>query len=123
MSRPVPAAVAALAPVTVLALVAALVLAPLGAAEAFMAGNPKAGRLLVVENCTACHAVPDAAAEPAAAEPGPDFAAIAADDRTYTLKSMRKALETPHWKTEKPVLTSKDADNVIAFVLSIRNAR
>ena len=91
-----------------------------GAAQAFMAGNPTAGRELVVRECMACHTVPEEAAVADGEAPG--FEVIAADDNAYTLRSMRGALEESHWPGRPRSLESKQADNVIAFVLSLRNA-
>jgi len=90
-----------------------------GAAQAFMAGNPKAGRSLAVDHCAACHTVPDEAMSPAEAD-APGFNAIAVDDNTYTLNTMRSALKSPHWPDGSVTLSSKDADNVIAFIISLR---
>jgi mono/diheme cytochrome c family protein len=102
-----------------LTLALALTLLIGGTAQAFMAGNPKAGRSLAVDHCAACHTVPDEAVEPTG-EDAPGFDAIAIDDNTYTLNTMRDALESPHWPDGKVTLTSKDADNVIAFIVSLR---
>lgn len=92
-----------------------------GSAHAFMAGNPTAGRELVVSKCMACHAVPEEAKE-TVAKKAPGFDEIAADDNAYTLKTMRGALEMGHGPGRPRMLESKQADNVIAFVLSLRNA-
>lgn len=86
-----------------------------GAANAFMAGNPKAGETLAEAHCLACHAPPQAAAADM-----PDFAAIAADPDTYPLEVLRMTLAEPHWPADTPALTSKDADNLIAYILSLR---
>ena len=90
------------------------------AAHAFMAGDPIAGRELVVRQCMACHTMPDEAASAEGDAPG--FAAIAADDNIYTLRWMRGTLEESHWPGRPRSPESKLADNVIAFVLSLRNA-
>jgi mono/diheme cytochrome c family protein len=90
-------------------------------AQAFMSGNPTAGRELIVKKCMSCHTVPEEAN--AVTEDGaPGFDAIAADDNAYTLRSMRVALEGGHWPGRPEMLESKQADNVMAFVLSLRNA-
>ena len=85
------------------------------AAHAFMAGNPKAGETLAAAHCLPCHAPAQAAAADM-----PDFAAIAADPGTYSLERLRKSLAEPHWPADTPELTSKDADNLIAYILSLR---
>ena len=103
----------------ILTLAAAIALCVAGAAQAFMAGNPKAGRSLAVDHCVACHAVPDEASAPTEAD-APGFGVIATDDTTYTLNTMRSALKSPHWPDGDVTLTSKDADNVIAFIVSLR---
>ena len=84
-----------------------------------MAGNPTAGRSLAVDHCVACHTVPEEAAAPADAE-APGFETIATNDATYTLNTMRNALKAPHWPDGDVTLSSKDADNVIAFIVSLR---
>ncbi len=103
----------------ILILVAVLGLCVGGAAHAFMAGNPKAGRSLAVDHCAACHAVPEEAAAATEAD-APGFETIALDDANYTLKTMRRAMKTPHWPDGDVMLSSKDADNVIAFIVSLR---
>lgn len=102
----------------ILTLALALGLCLTATAHAFMAGNPVAGRSLAVDHCVACHAVPDEAAVPEVEAPG--FEIIATDDATYTLNTMRKALKSPHWPDDSVTLSSKDADNVIAFIVSLR---
>jgi mono/diheme cytochrome c family protein len=90
-------------------------LAAASAAQAFMAGNPKAGETFAAAHCLACHAPAQAAAADM-----PDFTAIAADPDTYPLEALRKSLKAPHWPADVPDLTSKDADNLIAYILSLR---
>jgi len=90
-----------------------------GAAQAFMAGDPKAGRSLAVDHCVACHTIPDEAVDPTEAD-APGFGTIAADDATYTLNTMRSALNLPHWPNGTVTLSSDDADNVLAFIISLR---
>ena len=92
-----------------------------GAAHAFMAGNPAAGRALVATHCLGCHTAPGETAAPADDPAAPGFSDIAVADRTYTLERMRKALEQPHWTDDSVRLTSNNADDVIAFILSLRN--
>ena len=106
-----------MARILILALVFGLCIG--GAAHAFMAGNPKAGRSLAVDHCAACHTVPDEVLQPTEAE-APGFDAIATDDATYTLNTMRNSLKSAHWPDGNVTLTSKDADNVIAFIVSLR---
>ena len=103
----------------ILILIAALSLCLGGVAQAFMAGNPKAGRSLAVDHCAACHVVPEEAGSQAA-NGAPAFDAIAADDQTYTLNTMRSAMQSQHWPDGSVVLSSDDADNVIAFIVSLR---
>lgn len=102
-------------PITVLALSLCLG----AAAHAFMAGDPKAGQSLAVDHCVACHTLPDAPA--ASTDSGaPGFVTIAGDDTLYTLNTMRAAMKAQHWPDASVTLSSKDADNVIAFIVSLR---
>jgi mono/diheme cytochrome c family protein len=84
-----------------------------GAAYAFMSGDPVAGSKFAKKNCAGCHAI--------AEEGAPEFVAIAKDEDTYTLRRIRDAIETPHWPSKRLMLTSKQADNVVAYLMSIRN--
>ncbi len=84
-----------------------------GAAYAFMSGDPVAGSAIAKNTCATCHAN--------AEDGAPEFGTIAADEDTYTLRRIRDAIETPHWPNKRKALTSKQADNVIAYLMSIRN--
>lgn len=84
-----------------------------GAAQAFMAGDPVAGSEFAEKNCAGCHAK--------AEEGAPEFLTIAKDEDTYTLRRIRDAIETPHWTSRRLMLTSKQSDNVVAYLMSIRN--
>ena len=83
-------------------------------AQAFMSGDSIAGKVLSEVRCAACH-------EGLVAEGTPSFQAIADNETAYTLGRIREGVETPHWPDEALFLTSKDSDNLVAYLLSIRN--
>jgi mono/diheme cytochrome c family protein len=78
-----------------------------------MSGDPVAGSAIAKDNCAKCHAT--------AEDGAPLLSTIAADEDTYPLRRIRDAIETPHWPSKRLMLTSKQADNVVAYLMSIRN--
>lgn len=97
------------------AVLTAILLCGLAAsAQAFMSGDSIAGKVLSDARCAACH-------EGAGAAGTPSFLVIADDQATYTLGRIREGVETPHWPDRRLVMTGKDSDNLVAYLLSIRN--
>jgi mono/diheme cytochrome c family protein len=91
-------------------------------ASAFMAGNARAGGSVAAERCAACHPLPDDRGGTASpASDVPDFAAIAADEDTYTVRRIKDSIAGPHASGTVLRLSSNDLNNLIAFILSLRN--
>ena len=95
-------------------LTVSLLLAMAASAQAFMSGDSIAGKVLSDARCAACH-------ESAGTADTPTFLAIADDQTRYTLGRIREGVERPHWPDRTLVLSSKDSDNLVAYLLSIRN--
>ena len=73
-----------------------------------------AGKGLGAAGAAACH-------ESAGTADTPTCLAIADDQTGYTLGRIREGVERPHWPDRTLVLSSKDSDNLVAYLLSIRN--
>jgi mono/diheme cytochrome c family protein len=88
------------------------------AAGAQQLGNAADGRRLAQEWCGACHMVgPDQ--RRGAADLAPPFAEIAADPRTTDFR-LRAFLRTPHLRMPNFMLTPVETDDLIAYILSLR---
>jgi mono/diheme cytochrome c family protein len=85
-------------------------------------GNSEAGRAYVGEVCSPCHAVTAEQASRRRIVIAPDFQAIA-NTPGMTATALRAFLQTPHPKMPNLILTPEQSDNVIAFLLSLRDGR
>lgn len=86
-------------------------------AQAPTPGDPRAGRDYALRNCTSCHMVSLRQSPPVHTAPG--FQAIA-DMRSTTQMSLHAFLSTPHPRMPNFIVPPKDADDVIAYILSLR---
>jgi cytochrome c2 len=89
----------------------------LARAQAPTPGDPQAGRNYALQNCTRCHMVWPRQSPPV--QIGPSFQAVA-DMRSTTEISLHVFLSTPHPKMPNLIVPPKDADDVIAYILSLR---
>ena len=90
-------------------------------ASAFAAGDPNAARGIVAEYCVACHEVPGYAPRNGRASlNAPSFQAIADQPAIYRPERLRSFLRQPHFPMTKFTLSPSDADNIIAFIESLR---
>lgn len=99
-----------------------LVLAALLAlpAMAQTVGDPVAGGRLARSWCANCHIVgPGQAATPATGDAAPTFASVVARPETTAL-SLRVFLQTPHQRMPDFALSRAEADDLIAYILSLR---
>ena len=82
-------------------------------------GDLAAGKALAVQTCAACHLVGTAQKEPDRSKHAPAFATVANMPST-TGRSLYVFLHTPHPSMPNLVLSGKEADDVIAYILSLR---
>jgi hypothetical protein len=83
-------------------------------------GNPEAGRLYVRQVCPPCHAVTAEQTARRRIVIAPDFHAIA-NSPGMTATAFRAFLQTPHPKMPNLILTPEQSDDVIAFLLTLRD--
>ncbi|WP_157967087.1 c-type cytochrome [Elioraea thermophila] len=95
-----------------------LALAPGLAAAQTLPGDPFVGRQLAERWCASCHLVSPRPVGPAGdgAEP---FQSIA-DRASTTALSLRVFLQTPHGQMPDLQITHREADDLIAYILSLR---
>ena len=86
-------------------------------AQSLTPGDPQAGRAYALQNCARCHMVSPRQSAPA--QVAPSFRAIA-EMRSTTEMSLHVFLSTPHPKMPNLIVPPKDADDVIAYILSLR---
>lgn len=85
------------------------------------AGDPEAVAGLIAERCTSCHEVPGYRARWTRADlNAPSFAAIAKNPQVYSPDRLRAFLRKPHWPMTQFVLSSRDIENVLAFIDRLR---
>jgi mono/diheme cytochrome c family protein len=101
--------------------------APVQAAEAQApsaspgGGNPAAGRAFALQTCTPCHVVVSDQLSPRRFATGPDFKEIANTPGQTAMALTVWLTATPHPTMPNLVLTSDEAQNVIAYILSLRD--
>ena len=104
------------------------ILASVFAASAYPAnaqdapGNSEAGRQYVRQVCSPCHAVTAEQTAQRRIVIAPGFQGIA-NTPGMTRTALRAFLQTPHPKMPNLILTPEQSDDVIAFLLSLRDGR
>ena len=93
------------------------VIVPIANAQPQTPGNPQAGRAYALKNCGSCHMVSARQSPPSGK--APSFQAIA-DLPSTTAISLHAFLSTPHAKMPNFIVRPSDADDVIAYILSLR---
>ena len=97
--------------------VGALLVSPATADEI---GNPQRGLEYAQANCAECHSVlPEDYVSPVLE--APSFQAVA-ETKGVTRLALTAFLQTPHADMPNLVVTGEDADNVIAYILSLKGA-
>ncbi len=96
----------------------ALALAPAHAAAQGMPGDPEAGRRLAESECAVCHRVAERQATPLMTE-APSFAAIANTPGVSPM-ALNVLLQSPHPTMPNLILEAAEAEDVIAYVWSLR---
>ena len=94
------------------------VLAPMWA-EAQEPGNARAGRIIAQSQCTQCHTLGPGASPHLEA---PSFFALA-HTPGMTGRALAVALQTSHETMPNFVLERRDRDNIIAFIMSLRQEK
>jgi mono/diheme cytochrome c family protein len=92
-------------------------LVPVAAAQ--QVGDPAAGRRLAETWCSTCHVIEPGASGPAS-DAVPTFPSIARMPSATEL-SLRAFLQTPHARMPDIQLSREQTDDVIAYILSLRD--
>ena len=93
----------------------------MASAGAATLGDPKAGRAYAQEQCASCHSiVPDGNTSPV--DKATPFQAIA-DTGGMTRTALVVFFRTPHRTMPNLIIRGDDADNIIAYILSLRTAK
>lgn len=100
--------------------VIAALLAIAAPAAAQMPGDPAAGRALALRTCSTCHAAVAGQTRPAM-DAAPAFAAIARNPAA-TADGLRAFLQTPHPVMPDFTLSRREIDDVISYILSLRQS-
>ncbi len=100
-------------------LVAVLLLAaPAAAMAQDLPGDPVSGRTFAMRHCAGCHAAAAEQHRPAT-DAAPAFLTLARDPAITEL-SLRAFLQTPHSRMPSIMLTRREMDDVISYILSLR---
>ena len=89
------------------------------AAQEDLPGDPAAGLAFAEEACATCHQVAGSPAMPPAEGAPPPFELIA-DDLAVTEMALRVFFQTPHANMPDLALTPEQMNDVIAYILSLR---
>lgn len=84
-------------------------------------GDPAAGKLVARSVCARCHDVRDDISQPPPRLAGapPAFATVA-QDSAITSERLTKFLRLPHGEMNNILLTTRDTNDVISYVISLR---
>jgi mono/diheme cytochrome c family protein len=99
---------------------AVLMLAPGVSLAQNLPGDAAAGRALAIQTCAGCHAVAQDQRRPAL-DGVPAFLTLARDPAITEL-SLRAFLQTPHARMPSIMLSRREIDDVISYILSMRVA-
>jgi mono/diheme cytochrome c family protein len=88
------------------------------AGQSLPPGDPAAGRIFAIRNCSSCHVVVERQVAPAVVN-APMFAALARDPAVTEL-SLRAFFQTPHTEMPDIMLTRQQTDDVISYIFSLR---
>ena len=83
-------------------------------------GDPEKGRIVAQEMCSSCHTTASAAA-PSPNPKAPAFASLS-QMPGMTAIALRAALQTSHKTMPNLVLRKHDRENVIAYILGLKQA-
>ncbi|HXP75770.1 MAG TPA: c-type cytochrome [Stellaceae bacterium] len=106
-----------LARLTAFGFIIAVSVTTASAQDAPTVGDPQTGRDYALRNCTSCHMVSPRQSPPVRV--APSFQAIA-NMRSTTEMSLHAFLSTPHPKMPNFIVPPSDAQDVTAYILSLR---
>ena len=92
-----------------------MLLAVVGAADLWAAGDPEIGRAIAERWCASCHVI---APEGSGSDAAPAFPAIAADPGR-TAPGLRAFLTEPHFPMPNPQLSRSEIDHIVAYIESL----
>lgn len=95
-----------------------LVLAATQASAQSLVGDPMVGRDLALRACAECHAVPGRQGA-TVTDATPSFVTIARS-LTSTELGLRVFLQTPHPPMPNLLLTRREIDDVVSYILSLK---
>lgn len=101
--------------------VVATALASAAHAQDVQQGNSDSGKRLVLELCSGCHVVALDQQRPAI-DVVPAFATIANDPDTTAFRLRVFLHDTPHPVMPNYIFTDKEVDDLIAYILSLRQS-
>lgn len=99
-------------------LAVALLMAPVSVGAQSLPGDAASGQALALRSCAGCHAVAERQSRPAT-DGAPSFLALARDPAITEL-SLRAFLQTPHARMPSIMLTRREMDDVISYILGMR---
>jgi mono/diheme cytochrome c family protein len=105
--------------VALLAVLGALTIAA-AIADAQTAGNARSGRRFALEVCTPCHVVTPDQVSPQRFSIGPDFRTIA-NTAGMTETALHLFLTHPHPRMPNLILSPQEQDDVVAYILTLRD--
>lgn len=81
-------------------------------------GDTAAGRALALQSCAGCHVVAERQPRPGM-DGAPAFATLARDP-AVTETSLRVFLQTPHRRMPNLILSNREIDDVVSYILAMR---
>jgi mono/diheme cytochrome c family protein len=85
-------------------------------------GDPVRGQKLAERWCGECHVIDQGSVEPGGAEGAIPFQALA-DDPAVTELALHAFLREPHGDRPNPRLTPEEVDDLVAYILSLKQRR
>ncbi len=86
------------------------------------AGNVNAGRTYAIVTCSRCHDVKSRVAPSGPTGGAPTFYAVA-NSKNVTVTGLHVFLANPHPSMPNLVIGPRDKQNVIAYILSLKNSK
>lgn len=81
-------------------------------------GDATAGRNIALQSCAGCHVVAERQPRPGM-DGAPAFVTLARDP-AITETSLRVFLQTPHRRMPNLILSNREIDDIVSYILSMR---